>query len=197
MTLKDISSKAYDLANTIEFIVDPALNFIEDRNNSSLNFNNLPSNLQQDYSIIRIIEGFGIQNTLYTDKINNVKLLLQSIGPEALHQPPPPPVNIPGYSNIELKMIDESTVKITHMSIFARRTDAFQVAVHKGIYNNKEVAIKMYEAISATASFDKVHTEIRCYQFLSALRNEFNCFLEYHGTYYKGHAAYLVMEWQE
>ena len=95
MTLKDISSKGYELANIIEIIVDSALNFIKNRNNPSFNFNNLPSNLQQDYSIIKIIEGFGIQNTLYTYKINNVKLLLQSIGPEVANYPPPPPAKEP------------------------------------------------------------------------------------------------------
>ena len=55
----------------------------------------------------------------------------------------------------------------------------------------------MYEAISATANFETVHKEIRCYQYLSSLANENNCFLKYYGTYIDGYAINLVMEWEE
>ena len=81
--------------------------------------------------------------------------------------------------------------------IYGLRTPTFQVAVYKGRYENKDVAIKMYKPLTNNANMDKVVTEAKCYQHLSSLINKDNCFIGYYGTYRQGNDQYLVMEYYE
>ena len=66
----------------------------------------------------------------------------------------------PVYLSGSIYYIDSSEIAITNISIFARRTDCFQIAMHKGTYNGHPVAIKVYEAISAEANFEEIEKEI-------------------------------------
>ena len=167
LILQQASALKYDLADVKDIIIDPVLNFIELRNEPLFNYNNIQENVQQDYVMIEIIEGFGIQDRLRNERINNIKAILEKKSPKIIYQLPPvinPSPNVdnskptektrvqiinnPGYTNIKIELINQSEINIIQLSIFARRTDTFQVAVHKGTYRDNIVAIKMYEAIS-------------------------------------------------
>ena len=101
------------------------------------------------------------------------------------------------FSAERINYIDASEIKIITQSFFARRTDHFQVAVHKASYMGQTRAIKMYEAISPTKDFAAVETEIKCYQYLSRMSNSNNCFLKYYGTYCEENSFNLVMDYYE
>ena len=107
------------------------------------------------------------------------------------------PAPSPGFLNEEITYPDTRNIRITDYSIFARRTDSFQVAVHKADCNGYPIAIKMYKAVSNTANFALVQKEIKCYQYLSSMSNDANCFIRYYGTYIEGNSINLIMDYYE
>ena len=93
--------------------------------------------------------------------------------------------------------IDFGQIEIRDRAFFARRTRHFQVAIHKGIYMNHPVAIKMYQLISPEATFQEIENEIKCYQTLSDMSTANNCFIKYYGSYSEGDSLNLVMDFYE
>ena len=188
-----------------KIIAKAAIAGVLDRNDPRQNRFSTPVDTGMDGIIVQKVKELNLNYDLITKDIENLQVILGV--PESsenaveewkfeyiinVSQGPEPP---PGFLNEDVVYIDRSYIKITDNSIFARRTDWFQVAVHEAVWNQHPIAIKMYKRNSPAADFELVLKEIRCYQFLGRMSSDTNCFIRYYGTYVEGDSLNLVMDY--
>ena len=186
------------MLDDISMIVAKAsADFIDERTDKRKNRYSYPPNPDEDYCILEKIKAIGLTN--YETLQRDITRLTQIIVPvfvyvvDTNNLAQPNPV----FSADKIHYIKASDISITNMAFFARKTDHFQVAVHKGMYKGNCVAVKMYDPLSKPARTEEVEREIKCYQFLSNMSNNKNCFLKYYGTYREGSSLNLVMDYYE
>lgn len=181
------------LESDAELVISTALDFIEERNDVDLNQDRgIPTNIQEDFKIIDKIKKLGSFPEEFKKKIRDLETMLSKVEPRQKV------IKDPDYAKNLIYGIDLPALKITEKSIYANRGEHFQVAIHRGIYGPYDVAIKMYKLLNPNASFDKVNTEIKCYQCLSLLADpNRNCFIKYYGSYLENNEMNLVMEYYD
>ncbi|OMJ87803.1 hypothetical protein SteCoe_10456 [Stentor coeruleus] len=166
----------------------------------SIEIQNAEIKIQEAHAIIKAIERFKLENNDFEYSLRTLRKKITEI--ESLISQPSlktsQNVFEMDFSTIEdeaIIQIELSSVKKIDPPIYALKKTHFQVCLYKAIYNNCEVAVKMYQAVHPQADWNKIYKEIRIYQKLSSMASNQNCFLKYYGTYVDQNSINMVMEY--
>ena len=96
-----------------------------------------------------------------------------------------------------IEEINNSDITKLEPPIYAHKSKHFSVCIYKALYQNRDVAIKMYMANFQNIDDKRIYDEIQIYQTLSKLANHHNCFLKYYGTYREKDKINMVMDYYE
>ncbi|OMJ89780.1 hypothetical protein SteCoe_7951 [Stentor coeruleus] len=184
-----------------------ALNYIDEKNNiDGLGNENTQRDIQEAHKILSYLEMLKIDDDTFIEEVKVMRTKCVNIeAPINIQEPVS--VNDPNlvqiradsdYSSLpddQITQINASDVRKIDPPLYAIKSTYFQVCIYKAIYNNSEVAVKMYQSVHHQSDWTKIYKEIRIYQKLSSLSNNENCFLKYYGTYADPNSINMVMEY--
>ena len=201
----DLLAKArrfsFDLDPVSRVIAKSAIAFAIERNPRGRN--EISGDTALDAEILQKVRDMNIQCEILRNDIEKLQRLLGA--PDNIDKCEftflrdifPKPAPPPRFLMDDIVFIDESAIVFTNKYFSARRTADFQVAVHQGYYQDSPVAVKMYESVSVDADFTLVEKEVKCYQYLSRMASDLNCFIRYHGSYIERNTLNIVMDYYQ
>lgn len=179
MKIEDVS--------TINIILRIVLDFVNERNDFTMNRREFVSNNEEDWQMIDLISKICPQDQSISEQLETVKKML--------------PARVKHHEKIQLIDIDPGKIKITVQSDFTKVTTSYKISVSYGFYEgDKQIAVKIYEIVEGTNDEErrrldkKFDTEAKCYEDCSKMAGPHNCFIGYYGTYKVGKQVHFVMQ---